>query len=168
MEVIVCVIDYFLIYNHIGTFMSLCLFLFSQVYTPKHVVKSLPLLLVTKNSKLLAPGYQCRLCLKAFHLGQQTRLLPCTHKVEVTSFLFDFPIGLFFTNEVTNKVFHFLVVLHAETFQLNSIYRRAATETIEKAALPPKNGFILIRTHFYVYCLGKIKHHFKSDYFYLL
>uniref|UniRef100_A0A8C3W898 RING-type E3 ubiquitin transferase n=1 Tax=Catagonus wagneri TaxID=51154 RepID=A0A8C3W898_9CETA len=51
-----------------------------QVYTPKHVVKSLPLLLITKNSKLLAPGYQCRLCLKAFHLGQHTRLLPCTHK----------------------------------------------------------------------------------------
>ncbi|XP_057603205.1 E3 ubiquitin-protein ligase ZSWIM2 [Hippopotamus amphibius kiboko] len=51
-----------------------------QVYTPKHVVKSLPLLLITKNSKLLAPGYQCRLCLKAFRLGQHTRLLPCTHK----------------------------------------------------------------------------------------
>ncbi|XP_044097055.1 E3 ubiquitin-protein ligase ZSWIM2 isoform X3 [Neovison vison] len=51
-----------------------------QVYTPKQVVKSLPLLLITKNSKLLAPGYQCRLCLKAFHLGQHTRLLPCTHK----------------------------------------------------------------------------------------
>ncbi|XP_019481677.1 PREDICTED: E3 ubiquitin-protein ligase ZSWIM2 [Hipposideros armiger] len=51
-----------------------------QLYTPKRVVKSLPLLLITKNSKLLAPGYQCRLCLKAFHLGQFTRLLPCTHK----------------------------------------------------------------------------------------
>ncbi|KAG8520348.1 E3 ubiquitin-protein ligase ZSWIM2, partial [Galemys pyrenaicus] len=51
-----------------------------QVYTPKHVVKALPLLLVTKNSKLLAPGYQCRLCLKAFCLGQYTRLLPCAHK----------------------------------------------------------------------------------------
>ncbi|XP_037377762.1 E3 ubiquitin-protein ligase ZSWIM2 [Talpa occidentalis] len=51
-----------------------------QVYTPKHVVKSLPLLLITKNSKLLAPGYQCRLCLKAFRLGQYTRLLPCAHK----------------------------------------------------------------------------------------
>uniref|UniRef100_A0A8D2ADE5 RING-type E3 ubiquitin transferase n=1 Tax=Sciurus vulgaris TaxID=55149 RepID=A0A8D2ADE5_SCIVU len=51
-----------------------------QVYTPKHVVKSLPLLLITKNSKLLAPGYQCRLCLKSFHLGQHIRLLPCTHK----------------------------------------------------------------------------------------
>ncbi|XP_058404633.1 E3 ubiquitin-protein ligase ZSWIM2 [Diceros bicornis minor] len=51
-----------------------------QVYTPKHVVKSLPLLLITKSSKLLAPGFQCRLCLKAFHLGQHARLLPCTHK----------------------------------------------------------------------------------------
>ncbi|XP_007963768.3 E3 ubiquitin-protein ligase ZSWIM2 [Chlorocebus sabaeus] len=51
-----------------------------QVYTPKHVVRSLPLQLITKNSKLLAPGYQCLLCLKAFHLGQHTRLLPCTHK----------------------------------------------------------------------------------------
>ncbi|XP_076785077.1 E3 ubiquitin-protein ligase ZSWIM2 isoform X2 [Arvicanthis niloticus] len=51
-----------------------------QFYTPKHVVKSLPLLLITKNSKLLAPGYQCRLCLKPFCLGQYTRLLPCTHK----------------------------------------------------------------------------------------
>ncbi|XP_028366333.2 E3 ubiquitin-protein ligase ZSWIM2 isoform X1 [Phyllostomus discolor] len=51
-----------------------------QVYTPKHVVKSLPLLVITKNSMLLAPGYQCRLCLKAFCLGQYVRLLPCTHK----------------------------------------------------------------------------------------
>ncbi|XP_008063885.1 E3 ubiquitin-protein ligase ZSWIM2 [Carlito syrichta] len=51
-----------------------------QVYTPKYIVESLRLLLITKNSKLLAPGYQCRLCLKTFHLGQHVRLLPCTHK----------------------------------------------------------------------------------------
>ncbi|XP_058520217.1 E3 ubiquitin-protein ligase ZSWIM2 isoform X2 [Ochotona princeps] len=51
-----------------------------QVHTPEYVLKSLPLLLITKNSKLLSPGYQCRLCLKAFHLGQYTRSLPCTHK----------------------------------------------------------------------------------------
>ncbi|XP_004628689.1 E3 ubiquitin-protein ligase ZSWIM2 isoform X1 [Octodon degus] len=51
-----------------------------QVCTPRHVVKSLPLLLVTKNSKLLAPGCQCRLCLKSFRLGQHARLLPCSHK----------------------------------------------------------------------------------------
>ncbi|XP_006864129.1 PREDICTED: E3 ubiquitin-protein ligase ZSWIM2 [Chrysochloris asiatica] len=52
----------------------------SQVYTPQQIVKSLRLLLITKNSKLLAPGFQCRLCLKAFRLGQHIRLLPCTHK----------------------------------------------------------------------------------------
>uniref|UniRef100_A0A8C6R7B1 RING-type E3 ubiquitin transferase n=2 Tax=Nannospalax galili TaxID=1026970 RepID=A0A8C6R7B1_NANGA len=51
-----------------------------QLHTPKHAVKALPLLLITKNSKLLAPGYQCRLCLKSFCLGQYTRQLPCTHK----------------------------------------------------------------------------------------
>ncbi|XP_007529609.1 E3 ubiquitin-protein ligase ZSWIM2 [Erinaceus europaeus] len=51
-----------------------------QVYTPRYVVKSLPFLLITKQSKLLAPGYQCRLCLKAFRVGQHTRSLPCTHK----------------------------------------------------------------------------------------
>ncbi|XP_038194200.1 E3 ubiquitin-protein ligase ZSWIM2 [Arvicola amphibius] len=51
-----------------------------QFCTPKHVVKTLPLLMITKNSKLLAPGYQCRLCLKSFCLGQYTRLLPCSHK----------------------------------------------------------------------------------------
>uniref|UniRef100_A0A4X2LP54 Zinc finger SWIM-type containing 2 n=1 Tax=Vombatus ursinus TaxID=29139 RepID=A0A4X2LP54_VOMUR len=50
------------------------------ICTPKHVVTSLPLILITKNSKLLAPGNQCRLCLKAFCLGQHTRLLPCNHK----------------------------------------------------------------------------------------
>ncbi|XP_020833211.1 E3 ubiquitin-protein ligase ZSWIM2 [Phascolarctos cinereus] len=52
----------------------------SIICTPKHVVTSLPLILITKNSKLLAPGNQCRLCLKAFCLGQHTRLLSCNHK----------------------------------------------------------------------------------------
>ncbi|XP_056650085.1 E3 ubiquitin-protein ligase ZSWIM2 isoform X2 [Monodelphis domestica] len=52
----------------------------SIVCTPKHVVKSLPLILITKHSKLLAPGHQCRLCLKAFYLGQHTRVLSCNHK----------------------------------------------------------------------------------------
>ncbi|XP_049628886.1 E3 ubiquitin-protein ligase ZSWIM2 [Suncus etruscus] len=51
-----------------------------HVCTPKGVVKSLPLLLITKNSHLLVPGYQCRLCLKAFHVGEHLRILPCTHK----------------------------------------------------------------------------------------
>ncbi|XP_074159011.1 E3 ubiquitin-protein ligase ZSWIM2 isoform X1 [Sminthopsis crassicaudata] len=52
----------------------------SSSCTPKHVVTSLPLILITKYSKLLAPGNQCRLCLKPFCLGQHTRLLSCKHK----------------------------------------------------------------------------------------
>ncbi|XP_039769017.1 E3 ubiquitin-protein ligase ZSWIM2 isoform X2 [Ornithorhynchus anatinus] len=48
--------------------------------TPKHIIKILPLIPITKNSKLLSPGHQCRLCLKSFCLGQEVRLLPCNHK----------------------------------------------------------------------------------------
>ncbi|XP_038606831.1 E3 ubiquitin-protein ligase ZSWIM2 [Tachyglossus aculeatus] len=48
--------------------------------TPKHVIKILPLIPVTKNSKLLSPGLQCRLCLKSFCPGQDVRFLPCNHK----------------------------------------------------------------------------------------
>ncbi|KAM8791715.1 LOW QUALITY PROTEIN: E3 ubiquitin-protein ligase ZSWIM2 [Rhynchonycteris naso] len=62
-----------------------------QVYTPKHVIKSLPHLAITKNSELLAPGYQCRRCLKAFGLGQYIILLPCSykfHKKSMDSWLF--------------------------------------------------------------------------------
>uniref|UniRef100_G1Q8Z8 Zinc finger SWIM-type containing 2 n=1 Tax=Myotis lucifugus TaxID=59463 RepID=G1Q8Z8_MYOLU len=51
-----------------------------QVHTPRPVVRSLPLLMITKNSKLLVPGFQCRLCLQAFCPGQYARLLPCSHK----------------------------------------------------------------------------------------
>ncbi|XP_065269851.1 E3 ubiquitin-protein ligase ZSWIM2 [Emys orbicularis] len=47
---------------------------------PKHIVKSLPLMLIRKCSNFLAPGLQCRLCLKIFCLGQYGRLLPCNHK----------------------------------------------------------------------------------------
>ncbi|XP_025966044.1 E3 ubiquitin-protein ligase ZSWIM2 [Dromaius novaehollandiae] len=48
--------------------------------TPKSIVKSLPSIRVRKHSHLLAPGIQCRCCLKPFHLGQHVRLLPCNHK----------------------------------------------------------------------------------------
>uniref|UniRef100_A0A7M4F3U9 Zinc finger SWIM-type containing 2 n=1 Tax=Crocodylus porosus TaxID=8502 RepID=A0A7M4F3U9_CROPO len=47
---------------------------------PEHIVKSIPCTLVRKCSNLLAPGLQCRLCLKIFCLGQYARLLPCNHK----------------------------------------------------------------------------------------
>ncbi|ELK27697.1 E3 ubiquitin-protein ligase ZSWIM2 [Myotis davidii] len=52
----------------------------NQVHTPRPVVRSLPLLMITKNSKLLGPGFQCRLCLQAFCPSQYARLLPCSHK----------------------------------------------------------------------------------------
>ncbi|XP_010073540.1 PREDICTED: E3 ubiquitin-protein ligase ZSWIM2, partial [Pterocles gutturalis] len=48
--------------------------------TPKNIVKSLPTILISKRSNLLAPGIQCRLCLKSFQLRQHVRLLPCNHK----------------------------------------------------------------------------------------
>uniref|UniRef100_A0A8C4YCS5 Zinc finger SWIM-type containing 2 n=1 Tax=Gopherus evgoodei TaxID=1825980 RepID=A0A8C4YCS5_9SAUR len=51
-----------------------------ELCIPKHVVKSLPLMLIRKCSNFLAPGLQCRLCLKMFCLGQYARLLPCNHK----------------------------------------------------------------------------------------
>ncbi|XP_068542566.1 E3 ubiquitin-protein ligase ZSWIM2 isoform X1 [Anas acuta] len=56
------------------------LYLQKTTCTPKNIVKSLPVILVSKHSNLLAPGIQCRLCLKSFHLGQYVRLLPCNHK----------------------------------------------------------------------------------------
>lgn len=103
-----CAFDRILLYYHTWVLRSLCLSSFSQFCTPKHVVKSLPLLMITKNSKLLAPGYQCRLCLKSFCLGQYTRLLPCSHKVKATSFSLTFPQGPFPMKEVAVDVSPFV------------------------------------------------------------
>ncbi|XP_056314964.1 E3 ubiquitin-protein ligase ZSWIM2 [Danio aesculapii] len=47
---------------------------------PNHVIKSLPVVRVRKESRLLHPGFQCRLCLSRFQLGQHIRTLPCKHK----------------------------------------------------------------------------------------
>ncbi|XP_055493804.1 E3 ubiquitin-protein ligase ZSWIM2 isoform X2 [Leucoraja erinacea] len=47
---------------------------------PGHVVHALPMLIVKERSKLLVPGQQCRVCLKAFRLRQEVRCLPCQHK----------------------------------------------------------------------------------------
>nr|XP_014351842.1 PREDICTED: E3 ubiquitin-protein ligase ZSWIM2 isoform X2 [Latimeria chalumnae] len=46
----------------------------------EHVFKTLSSTMVRQGSKLLAPGQQCRICLKAFSLGQFVRQLPCRHK----------------------------------------------------------------------------------------
>ncbi|RXN09975.1 E3 ubiquitin- ligase ZSWIM2 [Labeo rohita] len=47
---------------------------------PNYVMKSLPMVRVRKESRLLYPGVQCRICLSRFQLGQQVRTLPCKHK----------------------------------------------------------------------------------------
>ena len=43
-------------------------------------VKSFPLERVRVNSRLLAPGVQCRVCLSAYSVGHFVRRLPCDHK----------------------------------------------------------------------------------------
>lgn len=48
---------------------------------PNYVIKSLPTMRVRKESRLLYPGVQCRICLSRFQLGQHVRTLPCKHKV---------------------------------------------------------------------------------------
>ncbi|XP_030065510.1 E3 ubiquitin-protein ligase ZSWIM2 [Microcaecilia unicolor] len=47
---------------------------------PKHILKSFPVIMVRRRSALLNPGQQCRICLKAFSLGQHARHLSCNHK----------------------------------------------------------------------------------------
>lgn len=126
-----CAFAHILIYNHTWALRSLCLPLFSQFCTPKHVVKALPLLMITKNSKLLAPGYQCRLCLKSFCLGQYTRLLPCSHKVKAMSFYLTFPQGPFPMNEVAGDVSPFVSWLCSVTLaDSNSTCGQDAAENI--------------------------------------
>uniref|UniRef100_A0A8C3T100 Zinc finger SWIM-type containing 2 n=1 Tax=Chelydra serpentina TaxID=8475 RepID=A0A8C3T100_CHESE len=55
-------------------------FSYYLICIPKHIVRSLPMMWIRKCSNFLAPGLQCRLCLKIFCLGQYARLLPCNHK----------------------------------------------------------------------------------------
>ncbi|XP_072468701.1 E3 ubiquitin-protein ligase ZSWIM2 isoform X2 [Notamacropus eugenii] len=58
-----------------------------ELCPPERIIKNTELTNQTEEemthfekSKLLAPGNQCRLCLKAFCLGQHTRVLSCNHK----------------------------------------------------------------------------------------
>ena len=49
---------------------------------PEEVVHQFPLEKVREGGALLAPGKQCRVCLRAFQIGQFVRKLPrCKHKV---------------------------------------------------------------------------------------
>lgn len=47
---------------------------------PEHIINRLPLMKVRAGGKLLAPGRQCRLCLRSYEIGQYVRKLPeCRH-----------------------------------------------------------------------------------------
>lgn len=47
---------------------------------PPHVINSLPLMKVRSGARLLAPGKQCRICLRNYEIGQFVRKLPdCKH-----------------------------------------------------------------------------------------
>jgi len=46
---------------------------------PDHLINRLPVIKVQQDSKLLAPGRQCRLCLLNYKPGQLVRKLPCSH-----------------------------------------------------------------------------------------
>lgn len=48
---------------------------------PEKVIKSWPNERIRENHKLLNPGYQCRVCLRNYEVGQVVRRLPhCKHK----------------------------------------------------------------------------------------
>lgn len=44
-------------------------------------IQLLPLERVRHGGALLAPGAQCRICLRGYQEGQYVRKLPCQHKV---------------------------------------------------------------------------------------
>ena len=46
----------------------------------EETLKFFPLERVRHNSTLLAPGQQCRICLRPYHDGEFVRRLPCRHK----------------------------------------------------------------------------------------
>lgn len=50
---------------------------------PENVVKSLPSERVHERSRLLQHGEQCRLCLRAYQVGERVRRLPCRHKFHI-------------------------------------------------------------------------------------
>ena len=53
---------------------------------PEDVIQSFPLEKIREHGPLLAPGMQCRVCLRGYQLGQFVRKLPrCKHKVYTCS-----------------------------------------------------------------------------------
>ncbi|XP_063068558.1 E3 ubiquitin-protein ligase ZSWIM2 [Engraulis encrasicolus] len=47
---------------------------------PEAVLSALPMVRVREGCRLLGAGMQCRICLRAFTIGQKARHLPCHHK----------------------------------------------------------------------------------------
>lgn len=160
-----CAFARILFYNHTWALRSLCLPLFSQFCTPKHVVKALPLLMITKNSKLLAPGYQCRLCLKSFCLGQYTRLLPCSHKVKAMSFYLTFSSRAVSHEWGGRRCFPFCFPGCALWHWLTQIAR--ADKMPQRTSLAPRDKFTPGRTCFLTHCLVRI-HGILTAFFYIL
>ena len=69
-----------------GTFqyMSVCTFS-ESAQQPSQIseamVDALPVEMVRNASSMLAPGIQCRVCLRGYETGQIIKKLPCNHKV---------------------------------------------------------------------------------------
>ena len=62
----------------------------------EETVRLLPLEKVREGGALLAPGAQCRVCLRGFKAGQYVRKLPCQHRVCI---VFISRLNLYFTVE---------------------------------------------------------------------
>ena len=63
---------------------SFCFFLLSSVVEASELTEEslrlLPSMRVMDGSMLLAPGEQCRVCLRTYSPGDYVRRLPCSHK----------------------------------------------------------------------------------------
>ena len=46
----------------------------------EETIQSFPMERIRQNGPLLAPGQQCRICLRGYEIGQFVRRLPCHHK----------------------------------------------------------------------------------------
>lgn len=47
---------------------------------PENIVRSIPTERVHEQSRLLESNEQCRLCLRAYQIGERVRRLPCQHR----------------------------------------------------------------------------------------
>ncbi|CAF0973882.1 unnamed protein product [Adineta ricciae] len=50
---------------------------------PENIVRSIPTERVHEQSRLMEPNEQCRLCLRAYQIGERVRRLPCQHRFHI-------------------------------------------------------------------------------------